>query len=542
MSFSNTIAFRLFLVIASVSTLILASFTFVSIRLQRAEAMDHVVLSAGRISDVIARSTRYSMMLNHKEDVQNIITSIGGQQGIEGIRIYNKQGIVVFATAQEDLHTKADLSAEACVTCHPSDKLHDAHPAGDQLTRIFARSDGTRVLGLITPIRNERACSNAACHAHPAEKTILGVLDVKMSLASVDTKLEESTTQLVVLSLGAVLLVSLISGGFIWMVVHKPVKQLASAMHRAAKGGFDQRISFHSQTEIGELASQFNAMTRDLAAAREEITAWSSTLEQKVKQKSEELERAHKHLLHVEKMASLGNLAASVAHELNNPLEGILTFARLLVKRIRKSSLPPDQIASYTADLMLVADEAQRCGNIVKNLLLYARHRKETFKETALQPLIARCVMLMGHHAKVNNVQIAVEVADNVQLECNADGIEQVIIALMANAIEAMAGTGNNGGVLTIVAQNAGYDEVLIRVADTGIGMTEEIRAHIFEPFFTTKSQGKGVGLGLAVAYGIVQRHGGTIEVESSPGQGATFSIKLPRTQHAPTRSEAAIT
>jgi two-component system NtrC family sensor kinase len=322
------------------------------------------------------------------------------------------------------------------------------------------------------------------------------------------------------------------------MVVHKPVKQLACAMRRAAKGGFDQKIAVQSQSEIGELASQFNAMTTDLAAAREEITAWSSTLEQKVKQKSEELERAHKHLLHVEKMASLGHLAATVAHELNNPLEGILTFARLLLKRVRKSSLPAEQVASYSADLRLVADEAQRCGNIVKNLLLFARHREEAFRETSLQTLIARCVMLMGHHAKVNNVQIAVEAADDVQLECNADEIEQVIIALMANAIEAMSGAGNNGGTLAITALNLAADEVLIRLADSGIGMSEEIRAHIFEPFFTTKSNEKGVGLGLAVAYGIIQSHGGTIEVESSQGQGATFSIKLPRKQHAVARGE----
>jgi signal transduction histidine kinase len=213
----------------------------------------------------------------------------------------------------------------------------------------------------------------------------------------------------------------------------------------------------------------------------------------------------------------------------------------LLVKRIRKSPLSADQIASYTGDLMLVADEAQRCGNIVKNLLLFARQRKEVFKETLLQPLVARCVMLMRHHAKVHSVAITVAIADDVRLECNSDEIEQVIVALMANAIEAMSGVSNHGGTLSITAQNLGDDEVLIRLADTGIGMTEEIRAHIFEPFFTTKSNEKGVGLGLAVAYGIIQSHGGTIEVESSPGQGATFSIKLPRKQHAMSSGEPVV-
>lgn len=539
MRFTRTIAFRLFLLIASVAAIILATFTIVSIRIQHSDAMEHVLLSAVRMSDVIARSTRHSMMLNQKDDVQNIVTSIGGQQGIEDIRIYDKQGIVVFSTVAENLHTKADMGAEACVTCHAPGKLESAHPASEDLSRIFTGPHGTRILGLITPIKNEAECSNAACHAHPPDKTILGVLDVKMSLAALDHRIEESTNKLILLSVGAVLFVSLISGGFIWSVVYKPVKTLIAAMQRAAKGGFDHKIEIHTENEIGVLAEQFNAMTSDLAAAREEITAWSTTLEQKVQQKTEELERAHKHLLHVEKMASIGNLAASVAHELNNPLEGILTFARLLVKRIRKFSLPPDQITSLTDDLTLVADESLRCGNIVKNLLLFARNKEVSFQRASLTPIVDRCVKLMGHHATVHGVKTEVDVTGDLTLECNPNELEQVLIVLMANAIEAMSGGGSPGGALRIVAQKFQEKEIVIKVSDTGIGMSEEIRAHVFEPFFTTKSNEKGVGLGLAVAYGIIQRHHGTIQLESSPGNGTTFMITLPVIQPVESASEA---
>ena len=157
--------------------------------------------------------------------------------------------------------------------------------------------------------------------------------------------------------------------------------------------------------ELGQLARAFNVMTEELARAREENTAWSQTLEQKVRQKTADLEGAHKQMVRVEKMASLGNLASSVAHELNNPLEGILTFARLLIKRIRKTSLPPEQIKTYCDDLKLVADEALRCGNIVKNLLVFARQGGMAFQTTGSGPLIDRCVLLMNHHAEMHNVR-----------------------------------------------------------------------------------------------------------------------------------------
>ena len=225
MKFTRTIAFKLFLVTVTVQTLILAALTYASIRVQQSNLMEHVVQSAVRVSDMIARSTRHSMMLNQKEDVHQIIASLGGEPGIAGIRIYNKQGVVAFGTNSADLFTKVDMNAEACVSCH-SAGLENPHSSSATLTRIFSNVGGERVLGLITPIRNEPQCSDAACHAHEASKTILGVLDVKMSLAQVDSGIAQNTAQLLVLSAGAVLLIGVVSGAFIWMFVRRPVKRL----------------------------------------------------------------------------------------------------------------------------------------------------------------------------------------------------------------------------------------------------------------------------------------------------------------------------
>jgi two-component system NtrC family sensor kinase len=528
---TQTIAFRLFLLIASIQMVILAALTFATVRLQETQLMDNVLTSATRISDLIARSTRYSMLLNRKEDVHNIISSVGGESGIEGIRIYNKQGEVIFSTDASEVNSRADLTAEACVSCHSESGLETPHPSTEDLSRIFSKPSGERILGMITPIRNEGACSNADCHAHPMSKTILGVLDVKMSLSQVDRRIVESRNRLLLFSAVAVLLISLISGGFIWVVVHRPVKRLTHGMKKVSAGELRHQLASRSTDELGELAETFNRMTDDLAKAEEQNRAWANTLEQKVKEKTEDLERAHARMVLVERMASLGNLAATVAHELNNPLEGILTFARLLIKKIRKADLPEEQAASMIEDLKLVAEESHRSGNIVKNLLVFARQKGGAFQQTALKPIMDRCAMLINHHAKINAVKLETTCADDVVLECDPNQIQQALIALTMNGVEAIAGNRDPGRTGELRLSGFTTDDgqrVVLRVSDSGVGMTEEVKTHIFEPFFTTKSEGKGVGLGLAIVFGIVERHHGRIDVQSAPGKGATFILTLP--------------
>jgi two-component system NtrC family sensor kinase len=529
---TRSIAFKLFLVICLAQTAMLGLLTFATIRLQESNLMENVMLSADRVSDIIQRSTRHSMMLNRKEDVLGIIASVGGQPGIEGIRIYNKAGEVIFGTTPADLHTTVNMNAEACVTCHASTGLDSPPVRSWKLSRIFLNGDGGRVLGLITPIRNERQCSEAACHAHPENKTILGVLDVKMSLRAVDGRLAEGRNQLLLLSAATALLIGIVSGGFIWLVVRRPVRKLMAGMERVAVGHLDQRLESRSRDELGQLAATFNTMTEELTRARSENTAWSQTLEEKVRQKTADLEKVHRQMVRVEKMASLGNLASSVAHELNNPLEGILTFARLLVRRIRKTALPPEEVSAYCEDLKLVGDEAQRCGNIVKNLLLFARQGGASFQSVHLGAVVDRCVLLVNHHAVMNGVKLEAETGPDDAAECDPNQIQQVLIALLVNAIEAIAGAGITDGKLRVMLERAG-ESLVIRVTDNGPGMTDEVKAHVFEPFFTTKSEGKGVGLGLAIAYGIIDRHRGTIEVDSASGRGTTFTITLPVTQPA---------
>ncbi|MBX2992437.1 MAG: HAMP domain-containing protein [Bacteroidetes bacterium] len=542
MQITHTIAFRLFLIIVSAQTIVLGVLTYAAVSIQHSQLMEHVELSAQRVSDIIARSTRHSMLLNRKEDVQHIVSAVGGEPGIEGIRIYNKAGEVIFATTLPDIHTVVDLNAEACVSCHPNQQLQTPHPPQEKLSRLFTNPNGQRVLGFITPISNERQCSDADCHAHPANKTILGVLDVKMSLTQVDQRLEANKKNFLLLSLGAALIVALASGGFIWLVIKRPVQKLVTGMQMVSSGNLEHRLAPRSQDEFGLLATTFNKMSEDLERASDELTSWSNTLELKVKEKTADLEKAHRQLMRVEKLASLGNLSSSVAHELNNPLEGILTFSKLLIKRIRKSALSEDEKKNYCDELQLMADEAQRCGNIVKNLLVFARQSSVSIQTAHLSHVIERCVLLMSHHAKMRGVSLSKdEMRGDDTVECDANQLQQAVLALIGNAVEAITSAHpdeNSEGKVEISLDGRHPDQVLIRVRDNGIGMSDEVKAHIFEPFFTTKSEGKGVGLGLSILYGIIQRHHGNVEVESETGKGTIFTLILPRKQPTKNREE----
>jgi len=240
----------------------------------------------------------------------------------------------------------------------------------------------------------------------------------------------------------------------------------------------------------------------------------------------EELGQIQSHLIQVEKMISLGKLCATVAHELNNPPGGILTYARLSQKRLTSQDLTPEKIASIREDLSIVADESSRCGNIVKNLLLFSKRQMGEFSVVDLQQILDRCIQLVEHHLKLNNVELfKIYNADGAEIICDKEQIQQAFLAILDNAVESMP----HGGTLTIVTNaNLRKKRVQIQIQDTGSGISPADLPHVFEPFYTTKREGKGVGLGLSVCFGIIERHDGKIEAVSAVGKGSTFIIELP--------------
>ncbi len=347
-----------------------------------------------------------------------------------------------------------------------------------------------------------------------------------LPLNEIDALLVESTQMHYLSSFILVAAVAVVSGIFIWFLVNIPVRNLTLGTREIIKGNLSYRIRVRSKDEVGTLARSFNQMSQELQRAQEEILEWTQTLEDRVAQKTEELQRAQHHMIHVEKMASLGKLAATVAHELNNPLEGVLTYAKLLKKKLQGVPLPEEKVSEIQAELSLIADESSRCGSIVKNLLLFARRDRAQMTEVSLQSIIEKSLRLIDHHMKMNRITPEIALGDRpVMLYCDPEQIEQALLALEINAVEAMP----DGGKLRIQVVISDEDEtVILRIKDEGVGIARENLEHIFEPFFSTKESGKATGLGLAVVFGIVERHRGKIEVESELGVGTTFTITLP--------------
>jgi two-component system NtrC family sensor kinase len=486
-----------------------------------------VGLSADRLAETVHRAAHDGMLRNDVEGVRRIIENIGAQEGIDRVRIYNKEGRVRVSSRADEEGTLVDKRSLECIACHAGAQPRAGLERGDRI-RMLAAADGGRVLGIITPIYNEPKCTS--CHVHPASQRVLGVLDVRLSMAQADAALRASERQMQYGLFATGLAVLLLSLALLWAFVLRPVGRLRRAMERAGGGDLGARVPERTHDEMGALARSWNAMSADLQRAREELRGWNRTLEERVLEKTRQLEETHHRMVVVEKMASLGKLAAVVAHEINNPLAGIRTYARLLRRQLAAAggaTPEPEAVRETDRILEMVDSEAGRCGDIVRNLLAFSRQSSARFAETELAPVVERCRLLLHHQAEILGVTLETRVPEGLpRVECDAAQVQQLLLALAMNAFEA---TPQGGRVAVAVRPDDGG--VALVVADTGSGIPREHQDRIFEPFFTTKEAGKGVGLGLAVVYGIVNRHHGTIALDSEPGRGTTFTIRLPLRQ-----------
>jgi two-component system NtrC family sensor kinase len=497
---------------------------YLNIRLHRQNLEEAALLSAERMSDVVIRATSYHMLRNDREALYRSIDTMANEPGVVRIRIFNQEGRISFSSDAAEVNTYVDKKAEACYACHAQTQPLRKLNRPDRF-RIF-KPDGHRVLGIITPIENQPSCSTAECHAHPAEQQVLGVLDTNVSLGRADTNLRASSLRMAAYTLVAMVLIAVLTGIFVWRMVHIPVKKLTAGTERLTHGQLGYQLNIDSRDELGELALSFNQMSRQLREAREEAEAWAQTLEARVEDKTRDLKHAHQAVMQSEKMASIGKLAATVAHEINNPLAGILTYAKLLRKWLDRDGWDAKRRDEVRGSLELIESESRRCGEIVRNLLTFSRSSPMNLQWVDLNQVIDRCVRLVQHQTELSNVQLQPQMAEDLpQVQCDAAQIEQLLLALIMNAVDALPHGGNLWVRSRMVPE---IGAVQLEVQDDGVGIPEDILPNLFEPFFTTKEKGHGVGLGLAISKGIVERHRGRIDVDSKPGQGTKFTISLP--------------
>jgi two-component system, NtrC family, sensor kinase len=610
---------RVILGAALVTALTIGAMTALVVGAHRSDLMREKTLSVNQLSEAVKSSTYYDMLENRRDSLQRQIVNIGGQKGIEKVRLFNKEGRIMFSSVPGEIGRMVNKRNEACTACHAIDKPLEQPPIPAR-SRIFKASGADhRVLGIINPIENQASCSSASCHAHAPGDRVLGVLDVTVSLAEVDRGIAEGRARMIFL---AVLAIGAISGILWWLsriLVVRPVQALAAGTRRVAEGDLTTKIPVEADHELGDLARAFNEMTLRLSEAQRQLAQ-------------------------ADKLASVGRLAAGVAHEINNPLTGVLTYASFLLKR-------SEDRPEVKADLEVIVRETKRCREIVKGLLDFARQTPPKRQPTDLNDVARRAVTMVMNRLKLDRVALSMELAPELPpVQADPNQMQQVVVNLLVNAADAI---GSEGGAIRLSSYKAllppyGYAPIrkaacpsgcdlmdptvrigglpairVVRVAsgkesvvhldpvygrfnhaaalacedgvvaeflcsrcrttlgvagtvcgkcgagmfaiqvpgkgrvewcsrvgchsafwkemeaegelpvveleveDNGRGISPEDLPHLFEPFFSTKGT-RGTGLGLAVSWGIVEGHDGTLEVHSEQGKGSRFTVRLP--------------
>jgi two-component system NtrC family sensor kinase len=612
------IGFKLILAVGITALLTIGIFSYFNIQSHSSSLLAEVERGANQLSETVKNSTRYDMLLNQRDRILRNINTIGQQPGIRDVRVLNKSGEIIYSSHKDDIGKMVDKTAESCYACHTAGRPLERLPIKDR-TRFFRISpDSSRVMGIISPIYNEKSCYEAECHAHSKSQTVLGVLDVTMSLDEVDKQIKKGEMEIVIFAVSAVLAISFIIGFFVRRWVDKPVKELLNATNQVSTGNLNYTIKNIRDDEMGSLSKSFNNMTKKLSEARLQ-------------------------LFQSDKMASLGRLAAGVAHEINNPLTGVLTYSSFLLKRTKDNS-------ELQEDLKVIVRETKRSREIVKSLLDFARQSVPKKNEANINEIIEHAISVVENQLSIDHIKLIKNLDSNLPaITVDSNQIQQVVINLLVNAhdaiekdgsieittsklslspfgithikkaicpkrhdlvdnevkIDGMSSikikarcNGNEGFInldpvygkcrhqygididvnkeisfmcpqcsISLIAEgkkcpkcgapvysfevpSQGFfegctrkgcdwqkwdtvdvggqkDYLEIKITDTGCGISKDDLSKIFEPFFSTKGQ-KGTGLGLAVIWGIVDNHNGTINVDSELNKGTTFIIRLP--------------
>lgn len=475
-------------------------------------------------AEMILRDSHHLMLTDNNEQLQLMIEEIGRTPRVKRARILGKEGIIVFSMNKYEIGTALTEKDESCSFCHLERSKALVDVPIERRSRVFSDDSGTQYLSVTRGIYNEPSCYTAACHAHSPEEKKIGVLDMVISQGQMADLAHSHHKDVILSTVVMLFILSLCHYLLTRKYICDPIQRLLEQTQALSGGDLSARVKHLSKDEVGELGRSFNVMADNLAQAQIELKDWGNTLEHKVEMRTAEITDMQGQLLRSAKLASMGELVAGVAHEINNPLTGILMFASL-------SSKTPDLPQQVKDNLDLIVSETGRCAKIVRGLLEFARESFPEKKSDSINRIIEHTLDLVSHQIIFQDVDIRYRGEEDLPpVEVDADQMQQVFFNMFINAGQAMP----SGGSLTITTELLeNKQEIKIVVEDTGAGISQENLDKIFDPFFSTKAQ-KGFGLGLSVSYGIINNHGGHVDVKSREGEGTRFTIYLPTEEAAP--------
>lgn len=532
--FRSSIYGRVVLIITISSLFLFVSFGVIFRSVNEGYMKSVISQNGNNIGFLVEGALYRSMLENDRTSLQSTLDIINQMSGIDDVNMYDNQNNLVYTSISNDTINHANPD---CKSCHAN--IATMFSAKERSYRIIdadsecimnPNNNNTRHLLIKSPILNDKSCYTSACHAHSPNEEVLGSLIIKMPLEGLDNALKKSTTDYTLMAALMTFLLILFLIFFTNKKIKNPLNALIKASEAVAKGDTSTRLEIkpNQLSDMRMVSYAFNGMLDNLQTANMELQNWSQQLEYKVQKKSEELGQAQNELINIERIASLGKLSLSVAHEINNPLSGILIYTKLIYKQLNNQEIDPVKKEPMLKHLRLIESETKRCGDIVKGLLDFSRKDQNGFEPRHLHEILHETAELMSHPMKVANIHFITDFSAKADLiHCSPNQIKQVCIAILVNASEAVK---ENGEVI-FRTLNPDQETIRIEVTDNGVGILPEDIPHIFEPFFSTKEKESGIGLGLAIVHGIVQSHKGKTDVKSQPGKETTISITFPLVQ-----------
>jgi len=512
-----------------ISLLIITSGALVSYYLisQHAKAAEQALVGKGTdLLKILAANCEYGTFIENEAILDELIGATAQAEDIVYIVVQNNEKRVLADQVKNGITI-------------PPEAPHDHNTAFVSAVKIDAPDGNGYFYELCAPVVTTRTIvsretlGNVGQSEHHTVTETIGQVRMGLSMSETIKSARRDMQAAIIIILLVITVTIMLTFGFVKIII-KPVEYLAGATEQIARGDLSLEISIDRRDEIGQLATAFASMVHSLKESRKEIEEYNRTLEEKIIDRTHELEDAQSQLIQSEKMAAVGQLSAGVAHELNNPLGGILGYAQYTLEKMNAKDLEnlnPKDYNSFKKYLRDIEDQARRCKAIVQNLLKFSRSSsKIDLAEVNVNEALIETISLIEHQLMMAKIELTTDLQEDMPIILgNASMLQQVFTNMIINAIHAM----EQGGQLIVTSryspQLGEFDgAVEISFADSGCGIPQEIVNNIFEPFFTTKAIGKGTGLGLSISYGIIKEHGGEIKVDSVPDCGTTFTIILP--------------
>ena len=467
---------KMILGIGAILLLVIAGYAIMTVRSQSSHLRNLTQREAELIALLAERAIARAMTEGKSEEVQGILEEIGAVPYVAVIRIVDHGGRIL----------RSSKPAER-------GRLEEDQSRPPEETR-------NRAVVIARPILNRPDCYR--CHAE--DRATLGFLNIQIPFPSAGSQVAQQWTLVILPAVLALVAAGGLIALYFTLVMGRRMDILSRTMRRVEAGDLTAKVSEASQDELGRLGRSFNSMVVRLADAKTRLES----------RHAEEIRRA-------EHLASLGKMAAGIAHEINNPLAGMQNCVKTLFKGGRDEA----QRLQY---LSMLQEGLGRIGRIMGRLLDFAREAKPQLARTDLGAVVGHSLSLVEHEMAARKISHALAVDSDLPiLAADPHQLEQVFLNILMNAVDSMP----EGGRLDVSARLSHDREnpfVEVEIEDTGMGIPAENLSRIFDPFFTTKEVGKGTGLGLSVSYGIVKAHGGFIDVESEIGKGSTFTVALP--------------